>query len=164
MRIARDLLAAGNASIIRLRGSRHMEFPWLPLAFGLSLLALTLFVCRTINARRGVLRWNGARFFFMLCLLAMLLDFLLTMIFASANFPERTGYERFASRGAWSGRVVTYLIPLSMSLLLAVRFRGRQRLARALAQGGLPHKRRGSVQIQTSPYTESELPLYRHQE
>lgn len=134
-----------------------MDFPWLPLAFSLTLLGLTLFICRIINASQGLLRWNGALLFFTLCLLAMLLDFTLTMVFASASFHERTDYESFGSRIAWSERLLTYLIPCAVSLLLAWRFRRRQRLAHRL--GSNPGTRGDSVQIQTSAYTQSELPL-----
>lgn len=148
-----------------------MDFSWLPLVFGLCLLAFVMFVCRTVNAACGVPRWNGALFFFALCCLAMLLDFALTMIFASANFYERTEYERYASRGDWGERAVTYLIQLTIALALAVRFRRRQRFARCRAGGRTracakcPVKRRAQckqrdvVQIQTSAYTRSELRL-----
>jgi hypothetical protein len=132
-----------------------MDFPWLPLAFNLTLLGVALFVCRALNASRGTLTWNGALIFLVLCFSAMLLDFMLTMIFASANFHERTTYDSFGSRTAWSERVFTYLIPCAISLLLALRFLRRQRFAR----GRNPADRDGSVQIQTSAYTQSELTL-----
>ncbi|SAK53564.1 hypothetical protein AWB83_01408 [Caballeronia ptereochthonis] len=136
-----------------------MDFPWIPLAFSLTLLGLMLFICRTINASQGMLRWNGALLFFVLCLLAMLLDFTLTMVFASASFHDRTQYDDLASRTAWSERVFTYLIPCAVSLLLALRFRRRRRLAHELARGCKPGNREDSLTIQTSPYTQSELPL-----
>jgi uncharacterized membrane protein len=136
-----------------------MDFPWIPLAFSLTLLGLTLFICRTLNASEGTLRWNGALLFFTLCLLAMVLDFTLTMVFASASFHERNEYESFGSRIAWSERLLTYVVPCAVSLLLAWRFRRRQRLAHAAGRGGKPGARSDSVQIQTSPYTQSELPL-----
>ena len=136
-----------------------MDFPLIPLAFSLILLALTLFICRTVNASHGVLRLNGALYFFTLCFIAMLLDFTLTMVFASASFHDRTAYESLASRTAWSERILTYLIPCAVSLLLAFRFRRRQRLARELARGGKPGGRGDSLAIQTSPYTKSEMPL-----
>ncbi|WP_232470920.1 hypothetical protein [Caballeronia hypogeia] len=134
---------------------RDMEISWIPLAFSLSLLALTLFLCRAVNVRQGALQWNGALFFFVLCILAMILDFTLTMVFASASFHDRTEYESLASRTAWAGRVLTYLIPCVVSLLLALRFRRRQRVARGrrTVDAGRP------VQIQTSPYTQSKLTL-----
>lgn len=132
-----------------------MDFPWLPLAFSLTVLSLTLFVCRIINASQGLPRWNGALFFFTLCLLAMLLDFTLTMVFASASFYERSEYESFGSRIAWSERLLTYLIPCGVSLVLAWRFRRRQRLVREGGSG----TRGDSVRIQTSAYTQSKLPL-----
>ncbi|SAL64313.1 hypothetical protein AWB71_03733 [Caballeronia peredens] len=134
-----------------------MDFPWLPLAFSLTLLGLMLFICRTINATHRTLRWNGALLFFALCFMAMLLDFTLTMIFASANFNDHTPYDHLASRTAWSARVLTYLIPCTVSLLLAWRFRRRQRLA--LDGERRPRGGHDSLQIQTSPYSQSELPL-----
>ncbi|SAK67131.1 hypothetical protein AWB80_03255 [Caballeronia pedi] len=136
-----------------------MDFPWLPLAFNLTLLGLALFICRALNASQGALTWNGALLFLALCLSAMLLDFTLTMIFASAGFNARTPYDSFGSRTAWSERILTYLIPCAISLLLALRFRRRQRFARALAGRGNKTDREGSVQIQTSPYSHSELTL-----
>ncbi|SPB16545.1 hypothetical protein NOV72_03745 [Caballeronia novacaledonica] len=136
-----------------------MDFPWLPLAFSLTLLGLVLFICRTVNASLGALKWNGALLFLALCLLAMLLDFTLTMVFASASFYERTKYDDFGSRIAWSERIVTYLIPCAISLLLALRFRQRQRFARKHGLGRSETGRDDSVQIQTSPYTQSELTL-----
>ncbi|BAN22886.1 hypothetical protein [Caballeronia insecticola] len=130
---------------------------WLPLAFSLSLLGLTLFICRTINAAHRTLRWNGALFFFVLCTIAMVLDFMLTMVFASAGLDERTPYDSFASRAAWSERILTYLIPCALSVFLAWRFRRRQR--QALDRKRSPRSRNDSVQIQTSPYSQSKLPL-----
>ena len=47
--------------------------------------------------------------FFVLSFIAMLLDFMLTMVFASASFHERTVYQTFASKNAWGERVLTYL-------------------------------------------------------
>ena len=108
-----------------------MDFPWFALFFNLFLLGVALFVCRVLNASRGILTWNGALIFLILCVAAMLLDFTLTMIFASAHFHDRTPYDAYGSRTAWSERVFTYLIPCAVSLLLAWRFRRRQRFADA---------------------------------
>ncbi|WP_250512860.1 hypothetical protein [Caballeronia sp. INDeC2] len=136
-----------------------MDFPWLPLAFILTLLGLALFICRTLNASLGALKWNGALLFLALCVLAMLLDFTLTMVFASASFHERNQYDSLGSRIAWSERIITYLIPCAISLVLALRFRRRQRFAHKRGEGRSETERDGSVQIQTSPYTQSELTL-----
>ncbi|KIG10359.1 hypothetical protein [Caballeronia concitans] len=106
-----------------------MDFPWIPLFFNFLLLAIVLFVCRTINASHGKLLWNGALIYFVFCFLAMVLDFTLTMVFASAIFHDHTQYESVASRTAWSGRVLVYLIPCAVSLVMALRFRKRQRFA-----------------------------------
>jgi hypothetical protein len=134
-----------------------MDFPWIPLLFNFTLLVVTLFICRTINVRQGKLMWNGALLFFTLCFLAMSLDFILTMVFASASFHDKTQYESVASRTAWTERVPSYLIPCVISLLLAVRFRRRQRFAAAFE--GTSRGDDAPVKIQTSPYTQSELPL-----
>ena len=106
-----------------------MDFPWLPLAFNLALLGVALFICHTLNASRASLTWNGALLFLVLCTAAMLLDFALTIIFASAHFHERTQYDAFGSRTAWSERILAYVIPCAIALLLAWRFRRRQRFA-----------------------------------
>jgi hypothetical protein len=151
--------AAGIVPVTRKRGTRDMDFPWLPLTFSLTLLGLALFICRAVNASLGALKWNGALLFLALCVLAMLLDFTLTMVFASAGFHERTKYDSLGSRIAWSERIVTYLVPCAISLLMALRFRRRQRFARANAHGRSETEREGAVQIQTSPYTQSELTL-----
>lgn len=136
-----------------------MDFPWLPLAFSLTLLGLTLFISRALNASLGTLKWNGALIFLALCFTAMLLDFVLTMVFASASFHDRTEYESLASKTAWADRVFTYLVPCVVSLMLALRFRKRQRFAHEATRGRISADRETAVQIQTSPYTQSELTL-----
>jgi hypothetical protein len=139
----------------------HMVIPWIPLFLGFTLLGVTLFACHTVNARYGRLICNGAMFFFAFCFIAMALDFVLTMVFASASFHDRTQYESVASRSAWSGRILSYLIPCVVSLLLALRFRARQRFAKAggAGQAGSAVQTDASLDIQTSPYTRSKLPL-----
>jgi bacteriorhodopsin len=134
----------------------HMDFPWIAILFNFALLGVLLFICRTINAAQGKPIWNGALLFFTFCFVAMLLDFTLTMVFASASFHERTQYEVIASREAWSARILGYLIPCAVSLLLALRFRRRQRYARVRVSAPAG---RETVTIQTSAYTQSELPL-----
>ncbi|WP_277183418.1 hypothetical protein [Caballeronia sp. BR00000012568055] len=138
-----------------------MDFPWIPLLFNLALLGVMLFICRTINASQGKLIWNGAMLFFVLCSLAMVLDYTLTMVFASASFHDHTQYESMSSRTAWAGRILSYVIPCVLSLLLALRFRKRQRFAakRAGTTASTSIDEDGPVVIRTSPYTESELPL-----
>ncbi|MDR5854283.1 hypothetical protein P9239_12610 [Caballeronia sp. LZ062] len=110
-----------------------MDFPWIPLFFNLLLLGVVLFACRTANAANKTLNWNGALIYFVFCLLAMVLDFTLTMVFASASFHAHTQYESVGSRGAWSTRVACYLVPCAVSLVLALRFRQRQRVAKPRA-------------------------------
>jgi hypothetical protein len=126
--------AAEIIPVTRTRGPREMDFPWFALLFNLALLGVALFACRLVNASRGILKWNGALIFLMLCVAAMLLDFTLTMVFASAHFHAHTGYDAYGSRAVWTARVLTYLIPCAISLLLAWRFRRRQRFAHARAQ------------------------------
>ncbi len=134
-----------------------MAFPWISLLFNLALLGVMMFICHTLNASRGKLIWNGALLFFVFCFVAMLLDFTLTMVFASASFHDHTQYETVASRDAWTERIPSYLIPCAVSMLLALRFRRRQRFALEREQSAGAGK--DSVQIQTSPYTQSELTL-----
>jgi hypothetical protein len=138
-----------------------MDFPWIPFLFNITVLGVMLFICGTINASQGKLIWNGALLFFVFCSVAMVLDFTLTMVFASASFHDHTQYESFASRTAWAGRVLSYLIPCALSLLLACRFRKRQRFAakRAGRIANTSVEEDAPVVIQTSPYTKSELPL-----
>ena len=136
-----------------------MDFPWFPLTFNLALLGSVLLICRVLNEKQGTLKWNGALLFLVLCFSAMLLDYTLTMVFATASFHERTEYESLASRTAWVARILTYVIPCAVSLLLAWRFRRRQRFAREMDRSGSSSGRDESVRIQTSPYSESELTL-----
>jgi hypothetical protein len=134
-----------------------MDFSWGPLLFNLTLLGVTLFICGTINARHGRLIWNGALIFFVFDFLAMVLDFMLTMVFASASLYGQTQYESVSSRTAWAARVLSYVIPCVLSLLLALRFRRRQRFA---ARGtSMVADNDAPVVIKTSAYTQSELPL-----
>ncbi|VXB87614.1 conserved membrane hypothetical protein [Burkholderia sp. 8Y] len=106
-----------------------MDFPWIPLFFNLLLMGVVLFACRTANAAIGEAVWNGALIYFVFCLLAMVLDFTLTMVFASASFHAHTQYEAVGSRTAWSTRLLSYVVPCAVSLVLALRFRRRQRSA-----------------------------------
>ncbi|WP_244813695.1 hypothetical protein [Caballeronia sp. Lep1P3] len=112
-----------------------MDFPWIPLIFNMVMLGIVLFVCRTINAANGQLLWNGALIYFVFAVLAMALDFALTMIFASASFHDNIQYERLASRTAWSDRILGYVIPCAVSLVLARSFRKRQRSAKPHSAG-----------------------------
>jgi bacteriorhodopsin len=111
-----------------------MDFPWIPLFFNFLLLGIVLFVCRTINASHGKLLWNGALIYFVFCFLAMVLDFTLTMVFASASFHDHTQYETVASRMAWAGRFFGYLAPCAVSLVMGLLFRKRQQSAASPAR------------------------------
>jgi hypothetical protein len=125
----------------------RMDFPLLPLLFNLALLGVSLFIGRVINASRGRMAWNGALLFFVCCFVAMLLDFILTMVFASASSHEHTQYESVASRTAWLERVLGYLIPCAISLFLALRFRRRQQFAEASGRGETVKGRRSAVTL-----------------
>ncbi|WP_244158521.1 hypothetical protein [Caballeronia fortuita] len=87
----------------------------------------------------------------------MLLDFTLTMIFASAGFAERTRYDSYGSRIAWSERILTYLIPCVISMLLALRFRRRQHSAREPGRLGNDAARENPAEIQTFRRTRAKL-------
>ncbi len=79
------------------------------------------------------------------------------MVFASASFHDHTHYGSMALRSAWTDRILAYLISCVISMLLALRFHRRQRFA--ARRDGRASGSDESVTIQTSPYTESELPL-----
>ncbi|SAL36789.1 hypothetical protein [Caballeronia humi] len=122
-----------------------MNFPWFPLCLNFLLLGATVFICDRINASQREARWNGALMFVGFCLLAMILDLLLTSIFASVPDMDRMNYVTLASRSAWAERAIAYLIPCVVGVFLAMRFRQRQ------------HRRDDPVRIKTSDYTHSEL-------
>lgn len=122
-----------------------MNFPWFPLCLNFLLLGAAVVICNRINASQREARWNGALMFVGFCLLAMILDLLLTSIFASVADMDRMNYVALASRSAWAERVIAYLIPCAAGVFIAIRFRQRQ------------HRSGGSVRIKTSDYTHSEL-------
>lgn len=123
-----------------------MTFPWFALILNFALLAAAVFICNTLNAGRRVPMWNGAAIFLGFCLLAMILDLALTYVFASATTTDREQYIGLSSLGAFGERVVAYLIPGAVASVVALRFRARQRHCAP------------KVVIQTSEYTQSELP------
>ncbi|MDR5750939.1 MULTISPECIES: hypothetical protein [unclassified Caballeronia] len=123
-----------------------MNFPWFQLFLNFMLLGAAVFICNTINASLREARWNGALIFVGFCLLAVVLDFVLMHVFASATSAERTSYANLASMSAWAERVVAYVIPCAVGIVLAVRFRQRWR-----SHGRQP------VIIKTSEYSQSEL-------
>jgi hypothetical protein len=123
-----------------------MTFPWFALILNCVLLAVAIFVCNTLNVgRRGPLL-NGAMIFLAFCFLAMILDLALTFVFASATTTDRERYIDLSSFSSFGERLIAYAIPGAVALIKALRFRGRQ-----------PQPKRG-VMIQTSEYTQSELP------
>jgi hypothetical protein len=123
-----------------------MNFPWFQLLLNFMLLGAAVFICNTINASVREARWNGALIFVGFCLLAMVLDFVLMRVFASATSAERTSYVSLASMSAWTERIIAYLIPCVAGLVLAARFRQRSR-----------SRWQRPVVIESSEYTQSEL-------
>jgi hypothetical protein len=130
----------------RLPSGRVMNFPWFPLILNFVLLGAFVFVCNTLNTGRRAPLFNGALMFIGFCCLAMLLDFTLTFVFASATTTDRERYIDLSSLSACGERAVAYAIPCIVAAVMALRFRARSRS---------PDE--PSVTIQTSEYTQSEL-------
>ena len=122
-----------------------MNFPWFPLILNFLLLAAALLICNTLNAGRRAPVWNGALIFIGFCVLAMVLDFTLTFVFASATTADRERYIDLSSLSAFGERAMAYVIPCVVAAVMAVRFRLRER------------RPEPSVVIQTSECTQSEL-------
>ena len=125
-----------------------MNFPWFPLIVNFLLLALFVFVCNTLNTGRRTSTLNGALIFIGFCRLAMLLDFTLTFVFASATTSDRERYIDLSSLSACGERALAYAIPYAVAavMVMALRFRARNRSTVE-----------PSVTIHTSEYTQSEL-------
>ena len=123
-----------------------MNFPWFPLILNFVLLAATVLICNTLNTGRREPVWNGALLFIGFCVLAMVLDFTLTFVFASATTADRERYIDLSSLSACGERAVAYAIPCVVAAVMALRFRLRDR-----------SKAEPSVTIHTSEYTQSEL-------
>jgi hypothetical protein len=124
-----------------------MTFPWFALILNFALLGASIFICNTLNTGRRGPPWNGALIFIGFCFLAMVLDIALTVVFASATTTDRERYIDLSSLAAYGERVVAYVIPCVAAAFMAVRFQVRQR------------SRTPRVMIQTSEYTQSELPI-----
>ena len=123
-----------------------MNFPWFPLIVNFLLLALFVFVCNTLNTGRRTSTLNGALIFIGFCCLAMLLDFTLTFVFASATTSDRERYIDLSSLSACDERALAYAIPCAVAAVMALRFRVKSR-----------NPVEPSVIIHTSEYTQSEL-------
>jgi hypothetical protein len=123
-----------------------MNFPWFPLILNFALLAAFVFVCNTLNTGRRTSTLNGALIFICFCALAMLLDFALTFVFASATTTDRERYIDLSSLSACGERAVAYAIPCVVAAVMVLRSR---------AKGQRPVE--PSVTIHTSEYTQSEL-------
>jgi hypothetical protein len=122
-----------------------MTFPWFPLFLNILLLAAAIFICNAMNAARPAPVWNGPLLFIGFCILAMVLDLALTMVFATATTTDRDRYIDLSSIVAWCERAIAYAMPCALAAFLALRARSRQ------------HKSRPVI-IHTSDYTQSELP------
>jgi len=130
----------------RLPSGRVMNFPWFPLILNFVLLGAVVFVCNTLNTGRRASMLNGALIFIGFCCLAMLLDFTLTFVFASATTTDRERYIDLSSLSACGERAMAYAIPCVVATVMALRFRVQSRSSVE-----------PSVTIQTSEYTQSEL-------
>jgi hypothetical protein len=123
-----------------------MNFPWFPLILNFVLLAAAILICNALNNTRRELAWNGALIFIGFCILAMVLDFALTFVFASATTTDKEHYIDLSSLSACGERAIAYAIPCAVAAVMALRFRLRDR-----------SPQEPSVTIQTSKYTQSEL-------
>src|ERR1700712_3589161 len=123
-----------------------MNFPWFPLILNFVLLAAAILVCNALNNTRRELAWNGALIFIGFCILAMVLDFALTFVFASATTTDKEHYIDLSSLSGCGERAIAYAIPCAVAAVMALRFRLRDR-----------SPQEPSVTIQTSKYTQSEL-------
>ena len=123
-----------------------MNFPWFPLILNFVLLAAAILICNALNNARREPVWNGALIFVGFCILAMVLDFVLTFVFASATTTDKERYIDLSSLSACGERTIAYVIPCAVAAVMALRFRLRDR----------GHEE-PSVTIQTSEYTQSEL-------
>ncbi|AME24965.1 hypothetical protein [Burkholderia sp. PAMC 26561] len=123
-----------------------MTFPWFPLILNFVLLAAAILICNALNNARRELVWNGALLFVGFSILAMVLDFVLTFVFASATTTDKEHYIDLSSLSACGERAIAYVIPCMVAAIMALRFRLRDR-----------SEDEPSVMIQTSEYTQSEL-------
>jgi hypothetical protein len=123
-----------------------MNFPWFPLILNFVLLAAAILICNALNNARREPVWNGALIFVGFCILAMVLDFVLTFVFASATTTDKEHYIDLSSLSACGERTIAYVIPCVVAAIMALRFGLRDR----------SHEE-PSVMIQTSEYTQSEL-------
>ena len=123
------------------------DFPWFPLCLNFVLLGVALFVCKTINASRGAPEWNGALIFVGFCLLAIVADLLLTLVFRVRGVTDRMRYVSLSSTSAWSERTCRRM-----------RFRALSASCSPCAFGSASALRR-LVADQTSDYTHSEMSL-----
>jgi hypothetical protein len=123
-----------------------MNFPWFPLILNFVLLAAAILICNALNNTRREPVWNGALIFIGFCILAMVLDFALTFVFASATTTDKEHYIDLSSLSACGERAIAYAIPCAVAAVMALRFQLRDRSSQE-----------PSVTIQTSEYTRSEL-------
>jgi hypothetical protein len=118
-----------------------MTFPWFPLFLNILLLAAAIFICNAMNAARPAPVWNGPLLFIGFCILAMVLDLALTMVFATATTTDRDRYIDLSSIVAWCERAIAYAIPCALAAFLATRtFAPAQ-----VATGHHPHVRLHAV-------------------
>jgi hypothetical protein len=95
-----------------------MTFPWFPLFLNILLLAAAIFICNAMNAARPAPVWNGPLLFIGFCILAMVLDLALMMVFATATTTDRDRYIDLSSIVAWCERAIAYAIPCAQRFSL----------------------------------------------
>ena len=117
------------------------------LVSNLALLAIVLIACHVCNRLTPGAALNGSHVFAALALAAALLDAALTfLVFADA----RTRYGQFSTSSAFLARSAAYAIAIIVALTWRSVVR-RNRSTKAPSDKALA--------IQTSPYSESHLPM-----
>ena len=113
----------------------------------LALLAAVHLACGCVRAMHPDLRVRGTRVFIGLIVLAFMFDAALTfLVFADAGGPWRN--QKPAE--TFFARTVAYLLAAVLAIVLARVGRGR------VARRATPP---GAIEIETSPYTKSTLPM-----
>ncbi|HEV3430894.1 MAG TPA: hypothetical protein VG320_23685 [Paraburkholderia sp.] len=117
----------------------------------LALLAAVHLVCWFIRAMRPDLTIHSERIFIGMMALAFVFDAALTfLVFAEASGP----WQRYHPVSAFFARALAYVLAVVVALVLA------RRAARAAAQRDAGENRKdGALEIETSPYSKSTLPM-----
>jgi hypothetical protein len=134
------------APLLAWLSSRTMENFFCFLFWNLALLAAVRFGCWLVRCARPDLSLNGTRVFLGLIAIALVFDTVVTfLVFAEAGGP----WQAHNPSETYPERALAY-ISSALLALLAVRFARRREARKAPA---------GSLQIETSAYSKSTLPM-----